>query len=327
MSIRRRSELLVLALLVGAPLARAEGVTAPAPAQSQADVEQYREAFKKGYEKYTEGAFGEAIGLWDPIYRELGPKRGYRLAFNLARAHEKVSDFVLAGERYEAFLDEVDARRKAGEVLDAIVEMEAKEAEERIDELRATRGRIKVIPGAQPLEARLDARPRRAAGFTAYVSPGEHEIAFLSGDKTIDTQKVTVDAGQIVEVAPPPSAEEPKPARAESPRETRLETVRPFSPLVLYVGAGMTAASFVLPVILYVNASNLVDQLRSEEPPNASANAQYSNARNAAYASWALPIGLGAVTAGLAAWYFAGAKERLVVLRPGVGGASVSGQF
>src|SRR5207237_1050262 len=83
--------------------------------------------------------------------------------------------------------------------------------------------------------------------------------------------------------------------------------------------------------------SNLVDQYRAAQSQAAerastdrseqdALSRQYSNARNAAYASMALPIGLGAVTAGALVWYFAGTKERVVVV-PALGGASVSGRF
>ena len=85
---RTRSSALGLALLL-----------ALAPALARADddaMAPYRERFKAGFEKYRAGAYGEALSYWEPIYRELGPEQGYRLSWNLARAHEALGDATRA---------------------------------------------------------------------------------------------------------------------------------------------------------------------------------------------------------------------------------------
>ena len=77
--------------------------------------------------------FGEAIAIWEAIYGELGARRGYRLAFNIARAYEQrattrsgspeaFTDTVKALEHYAAYVNETTRRHDAGEAkLGALV--------------------------------------------------------------------------------------------------------------------------------------------------------------------------------------------------------------
>ncbi|MGD0530463.1 MAG: hypothetical protein ABSE49_35345, partial [Polyangiaceae bacterium] len=74
MWIRRLSELAVVACLA---LAAADARAVPPPATTMDDpMEQYRERFKQGMDRYRAGAPAEAVGYWEPIYRELGEQKG-----------------------------------------------------------------------------------------------------------------------------------------------------------------------------------------------------------------------------------------------------------
>ena len=75
----------------------------------------YRGQFQRGMERYKEGALSEAIGYWEPVYRELGERNGYRLAYNLGIAYQELGDATHAAERFQSFLGEVDARRERGD--------------------------------------------------------------------------------------------------------------------------------------------------------------------------------------------------------------------
>ena len=98
MSTRRPSDFLFVALL-------ALGAAMPAPAFAgpgdETPFTQYRERFKQGLDRYNEGAFTEAVGYWEPIYRELGEHEGYRLAYNLGVAYMPVElgDATRAADR------------------------------------------------------------------------------------------------------------------------------------------------------------------------------------------------------------------------------------
>jgi len=84
-----------------------------APVNDDALAE-YRERFKQGMDRYNQGAAAEAIGYWQPIYRELGEQKGYRLAYNLGVAYAELGDATKAAEHLQAFVTEVDARRARG---------------------------------------------------------------------------------------------------------------------------------------------------------------------------------------------------------------------
>ena len=283
----------------------------------------YRERFKLGLERYKAGAVAEAIRYWEPIYRELGASKGYRIAFDLARAYETYGDFTRAAELYSSFVSEVEARR-IGETIVPLVEDEASEAQARLAELAKTKGRIHVLAGDTAISARIDAGESRVAGFVAYVPPGPHEVVFGTGDH-VDKREVTVGAGESVEIKPPAT---PPPLGVQAPSPTmpiapspspevhythRIE--HPFSPIVLYAGAGLTLVSIVVPALAHGNAvayqeSNALSSDPGSDAKNASIRAQYTTAKTEYYAALALPITLAAATCALTGWYFFGAKER-----------------
>jgi hypothetical protein len=334
---------LALALTLGARSAAAQTPPAPvmppppanfAPAVD-AEKARIRERFRLGMAKYQEQAYREAIGYWDAIYREMGPREGYRVSFNLARAYEKFSDSTRAAERYEAFLAEVELRRQEGKELEPIVEKEEKEALERLAELRALKGRVRVRAGAQPMEAKIDDTERRAAGFVAYVAPGPHVVVFVRGSELVAKREVAVNAGEVIDVDPPAL-----PAPPGERLQTRREVAHPFAPAVLYVAGAATLASVVVPVAMYASALSIKRKhdalLDAAGQTNDMATAKgyendYLTTRTTAYATVAIPASLAAITGGLVAWYFLGKKEHELVVRPvptqGGLGLGASGRF
>jgi hypothetical protein len=316
----RLAALVVLsaAFVVTCPAFAQEPTPAPSPAPTTTPTpaappkNDYLERFQAGIEKYGDGAYAEAIGYWDAIYRELGPQKGYRLAFNMARAYEKLRDFTQAAERYELFLAEYGSRKLAGVALDTNVDREASEAKDRLAELQRTTGRIRVNAGTSSLDAKIDATPRRAAGFTAYVAPGDHTVTFVRGNTTVDARSVHVKAGELVEATPPA---DPTPQPQPAPRiGHRLE--RPFSPVVLYIGAGATVLSVLVPLLTYNNALNIAHSHDGSIDPafRAKAEADYPAARTTAYATLAVPLTLGVATGALATWFFLGSSERAFLI-------------
>jgi hypothetical protein len=111
-------------------------------------------------------------------------------------------------------------------------------------------------------------------------------------------------------VAPPPP-----------PQETRFETrvERPFSPVVLWVGAGVAALSLVLPAITYANALSIKSDYDAPTTTRADKErlaSDYDSARTNAYASVVVPAALGAAVGALALWYVLGAKETRTPITP-----------
>jgi hypothetical protein len=337
MSIRRHSELVAVIVACGAC-----GFAGSSRADEDA-LAAYRDRFRQGMDRYKAGAMAEAIRIWSAIYEEIGAERGYRLSFDLARAYEANFETSRAAERYQSFLDEVARRRAAGESLDDLVEREEKEARDRLADLDAANGRIRVLGGSQSVLTQIDTADPRLGTFVSYVAPGGHVVVFAPGSEHAEHRDVTVKAGEIVDVAPTPrpalvftgpeGALEPGAPRVIT-RVHRLETAHPFSPVVLYVAVGTTAASVVVPIVTYAHAYSLIsshNDSKTTASQRVAIESEYPAARTEAYASLALPIALGAVTVSLVSYYFAGSKEREVRVAatplPGGGAATLSGAF
>jgi hypothetical protein len=310
-------------------LFRLVGVIAFVATTARADeMDPYRERFKIGYEKYVAGAVGEALQYWEPIYRELGPQKGYRLSYNIARAYETLGDATRAAERYESFLDEAQARKDRGEALEEIVEKEIGEARTHHDGLVQSKGRIRVAPTTPAETVQIDSIEPRLAGFTAYVPPGHHTITFAPGTKDAERKEIDIAAGQLVEIAPPPQPESPSPVPKMEVRELR-ETTHPYGIGWIVAAGSLTAASIVAPVIAYSVAQsqyNAIDQAKDDIDLQTRKINDYYAARTAAYVTLAIPLVLAATTAGLFAGYVFGAKENIRLVPVGAG-ASILGTF
>ncbi len=303
---------LVIVLAVG--IARTAGA-APDP------MAEYRERFRTGLARYQAGAIAEAIQYWEPVYRELGPDRGWRLAFNLARAYEKLGDFTRAVERYESFVAQVARRRESGEAMEELIVREEEETRERLAAIAASRGRIVVTPVATPIAVKIDGSEPRLAGFTAYVAPGTHVVVFDPGSQREARREIVVAAGERVELVPPAleprvapaepaPVDVPKPAPEPSPPPKTVRVVeRPFSSVVLWAFGGAAVASTIVPILTYQSASDYRAQ-KNGTPPDPRATDEYDARRTTAYVTLAIPITLAAGTAALAGWYFFGTRER-----------------
>jgi hypothetical protein len=340
MWIRRLFDLLIVACLV---LAAGPARAAPPQSGSGDDpLASYRERFKQGMDLYKSGAFAEAIGLWEPIHRELGEEKGYRVAYDLGIAYEEIGDATGAAEHLQSFLAQVDARRSQGEALPAIVAKEEADARDRVASLTAAKGRIRVDPGTPPRAVQVDAMVPRVSMFVAWVYPGEHTVIFGPGTADELSARVEVHAGELVTVAPPPPPEpapgpppprdvpppaassEVPPAPPPPPPPTRLEAEHPFSPVVLAVSGGLAVAAGIAAIPLTSHAWALRDQYATETPTIAPGDrSSFDTARSWAYGTTGVAVGLAAITAGLATWYLLGSSERTVVVTP----AGVAGRF
>lgn len=277
------------------------------------DLEAYRERFRAGMERYTAGAMAEAIAYWEPVYRELGPSRAYRLAYNLGRAHDALGDSTRAAERYEAFLAEVEARRSLGEGLDDLVQREDTAARQRLATLAEEKGRIHVPSGPAPATAQVDGSEPRLAGFTAYVAPGRHVVIFQPGSPRSRRLEVNVKAGERVSVTPPAAeVEEPVAQRNDMPpvgAPTPAVGVEPLPrasegtearipPYIPYVTGGAAVVAGALSAGFYARASGLSSDY--DVAPDATEAQRlrdsYGTARSITYVSLAAAIGLTATT-------------------------------
>lgn len=331
MWIRRLSE---LALAGSLALSAADAGADPPGAAPDDALAAHREQFKRGMDLYEHGDAAEAVAIWEPVYRDLGEQRGYRLAYDLGIAYAALDDAPRSGERLQAFVSEVDSRRGRGEALGAAVTKEESDARARLARLATSLGRVQVVPGSSPSVARVDAGIPHAAGFIAWVAPGQHAVTFDPGTRDERTIPIDVAPGALVELVPPPpgpaipasgppatqgptapTASGPSAPSSEPPAETaRAPATRsaPFSPWLIAVGGGATLAVAGAAVALELHASSLRDQDVAEQTHSpggtiASADrASFTTARTWAYVSVGGAVGLAGLTGGIAAWYLLG---------------------
>jgi hypothetical protein len=286
----------------------------PAPAPTPDNpLDTLRERFREGMDKYKAGAFADAILIWEAIYRDLGAERGYRLAFDLARAYDALGDLIKAADHYESYLDGVSRRRAEGELLEANVERQEEIARDRLDKIAGLKARIRVKAGLrQPVIVQIDNTPPRVAGFTVYVEPGAHTVTFGTGADA-DVRHLVTERGAIVDVEPRADVAIPPPIETPTRYETRVE--HPFSPLVLWVSAGVAVASLVVPAITYAHALSVKSDYDSPTTSTSDkltlAN-DYESARTNAYASIVVPAVFTAAATTFAVWYVLGTKETRV---------------
>lgn len=332
MSTRLRSErrvraaaLVALLVVMGTSRARAEPPPDP-PTTEDADLEASRARFRKGMEAYAAGDYAGAIVVWQAIYGELGAERGYRLAFNLARAHDAFGDAARATELYAAYLDEVAKRRARGEELPAIVLKQATDAEARTAELARTRGRVRVAASRAPVLVSIDGGTARPTGFSALLPPGRHVLVFRTGETDV-RREIVLEEGATLEVVPPEPPAAPAAPRPDPRPLVEARTVRPFSPVWIFVGAGATAVSVLLPALQYARALSIAREHDGSDDPLARERlaAEYSGAKTASYATLSIPVVLGAATLGLGAAFVFGSRTESV--RIGARGLGLQGEL
>ena len=309
----RSSWLLILALVL---------VPRAALAQDGDALDPLRERFKNGMESYRAGRFADAILVWDAIYRELGPAKGYRLSYNLGRAYDGFGNPTRAAEHYEIFLAEVVARRDRNETIEENVVEQETEARQRLGDLAVKNGRIRVLAGTRTHIAQLDRESPRVGAFVVYVTPGRHTVV-LDADKSFE---VDIAAGEIREIDPPEKVAPP--VVFERPRRYETHTEHPFSPTYLWVAGAVTVATVVIPIATYANALSIKSDYDSPSTPRdrkTQLASDYDGAKSTAYATIAIPSVLAAATVALSAWYLVGTKD--VRVEVGLARVGLQGTF
>src|SRR5436190_230794 len=261
MSIRIRSEI-VIALVLLAPANALAQDAPPAPSPpAEAPADPLRERAKLGFEKYNAGLYAEAIVLWGEVYRQSGREKGYRVAFNLARAYDQLGDATRAGDFYTRYVREVERRRSAGQTIEKIVADQEQDARTRLKELEPSTARILVLTkGVTTITVDAEDPHVEDSAYLAYVAPGGHVVTFGTGAEQ-KRREVQVAKGETIEVEPPPPPPPPPPP------EYRVQIERPYSSAFLYIAGGAAVASVLFPIVLYSNTSALADDYTQANTP------------------------------------------------------------
>ena len=320
------------------PAAPTLAPSAPAPAASVAstDATAADAAFARGLSSFEAKHYAEAIATWEALATSLGEERGFRVLYNLGLAYEAEGDPTRAIERFEGFLRHLAAQSAE---LSRDLEERRQDAAERARALKSTRaGVLFPAPRGRECTVTIDGGPPRAAGFTAYVAPGEHTIELFSGSPDARKLRVTASLGRVLTVdttppAPPPPAPPPPRLVLVAPPESPPDFPTPW----VLGGGALCLLSFGLPLGLGVHASSLRDDAEKLGPGHtqySDALRRFDDAREAYRTAYLLPAALGAATLTVAAVFLvrvrtyrpASDKPR-AALSLTLGGAWLDGSF
>lgn len=295
--------------------------------------------FERGLTLFEEGEHDAAAAVWEELLSDLGSDRGWKLNYNLGLAYWSAKRPTLAVERFEAFVRRVAAEAAA---LPEELEQRREDAAAKIGIIKAEHGAV-VLPAAPGVTVSIDGASSRPAGYTAYVTPGVHRVTVISNDGRTSESAVEVLAGrqQIVDTRQPDPAPAPLPAAPEPvpvlPPPSSPQQPPTFPWLIVGIGTGLTAAGFILPAVMYQRGRGAfqdADALGAGHSGYADARDDYASARTAYAVSYALPAGLGAITAGIAiygiidvATWSPSDDRRALELDVGPGGAWLRGRF
>jgi tetratricopeptide (TPR) repeat protein len=296
--------------------------------------------YRRGLALYEVGNYTGAIATWEALRESIGERRGWKVLYNLALGYQAMGDTSRAIERYDAFLSAAEAfdARESPEVGARL-----RDALGRVHALKATYGAVVVrapASGAQAL-TRVGSGEARPAGYTVWLSPGEHEVEVGTGTSRAHTVKVIVKAGTTVEVAtddlaPPPAPVVPAPAAPPLPGPSpAVPAAAHFPTAWVIVGAGLTVASAALPIALGLHASSqrqAAEEMGAGSTGYTAAVSDFHSTRTLYYASYVAPGLVAAVTATIATVGLLGGRGRgQVELRAaalGRGGAAwLAGSF
>ncbi|MEJ7732257.1 MAG: hypothetical protein WKG00_24005 [Polyangiaceae bacterium] len=238
--------------------------------------------FKRGLDAFDARDYLGAAAIWEPLTTPAGGAR-WKVLYNLGLAYQSAGDAARAIDRFEAFA--ASAEREASR---------PPELEER---------RLDALERARTLRAGMSSAPPIAAPPpSSALPPGPAAPA----------PATPVVAAAPVTTSPPPSS---TPDSAPLPR-------RSFPTAWVLVGAGLTAASVALPLVLRSEAEDAradAEDLGAGHTGYAAARDDYESARSTYQAAWALPAALGAITAGIAVYgmVHVSGDPRSAAARPG----------
>ncbi len=276
-----------LSLFLGLALALAPRAAAAALPEAEVDA-----LFKQGLEAFDAGRHADAISPWSRLVEQGDANKVWRVLYNLGLAHEAQGQRARALERFEAFA------RAVGEQPGSLpIEFEGRrqDAVERANRLRPEVAMLRVLPSknGERVAVRISGGKPRDAGFATYLEPGDYRLEMGEGTR-MKSRELTLAKGELLTIVaeqlPPPPPPPPPPYRPPIPVEA-----------VISSGA-VTVASLGLPLGMYFRAQGLranAEAVLPEDPAYPAALEEFSAARTAYFATWAVPAALGATTLAL----------------------------
>ena len=283
-------------------------------------------AFDRGLESYDAHDYPRAIAAWEDFLSQ-GKGGNWRILYNLGLAYESNRQPAIAVDRYDAFIKRV--AEEPG-TLPAELEDRRQDAVDRATRLRKELGHLVFVAptGSVRVPFRLDGGEALVTPVDRYLAPGLHAVVVGEGarSKRAELEVVAGRADTFVVEPLPPAPATPK---HTAPERRRLVRVEPFPTAIVIAGAGLTAASFGLPLGLGLRASSLRSDavvLGRGHSRYASAKSKFESARTAYDVSYVLPAVLAAATVGVAivGGVRAGKREVVVGIDASLSGPAIS---
>lgn len=210
-------------------------IASAAPASAAGETEDDRKAagklFTEAQRAFSAGDFKHAAESFEAAYKRV-PK--LPALWNAARAWHRAGEPVRAANLYAEYLDK--APPNAPDRASAITSMKQLEGKLGRLEIHADGFDVVTVDG-EPLE-----------GSRLYVSPGTHVVEGKKGSKVArETPSATPGVATSVALVVP--ADAPPPVVRPPPPAPEPEKWRGFSPAVVAVAGGLTAASAVVMVV------------------------------------------------------------------------------
>lgn len=272
-----------------------EGAPADQAAESQPEsLERAQEArthFADGIEHFEAHRYRDAIRAWQ-LAAQLVPSAD--LWFNIARAHEELSEYEQAIEHYQRYLrDRVDPPDRE-RLEQHIEELRARAATERERQrTRPTTGVLRLTASRDGSDVQLDGE---AVGTSPWeqpreLAPGRHQLAVLREGYVPFRSEVSLEAGVMTA------------AYADLVPETRYRAIQA-DRIFTWITWGLAAVSLGVSIGLGVEAASRQ-------------TTDLADARSwAAYSDGALAGGIGLAVVGLVLWFVEGravGTERITV--------------
>lgn len=302
---------------------------------NQTDQDTEASAFRQGLDKFRDGDTKGAMEIWQGLLQTLGNECGWKVLFNLGRAHEKLGDPTRAIESYSAFVAAADKQANpTGKELEV-----RKAAVESVAALKAKYGAIHVAaPPKGVVWVRVGLSEPQPAGFTLYVAPGSHELELFARTPQSTKQTVHTFAGRVTEIQIPGGATSVAPVRADRVEQEAQPTAeagpRPFPTVLVVVGGGLTAVSAGASVFLYTRQSAKradAEAFARSDPSYARLRDEHQDARTLYYVSLGVTGVFAVATTAVALGHVFGGDDApahvQVDVRPGTASLGLSGKF
>lgn len=226
---------LVAALVTGLlPAGLASGQRADErPAPSAQDKRAAARAFAEGQQAFRKRDYSLAAEKFEEAHR-LAPH--HSAVWNAARSRQRAGDLARAANLYAAYIEIAPPHA-----------WDRNRANTELQKLTEQLGKIEIHVIGEIENITIDGEPGETG--VVFVTPGTHVIAGEAPDGPV-THKQSVEAGKMVSVLleppPPPEPEPPPPPKKEKPAPKPPD--KTWSPTVVYVGGGVTAAAALFTV-------------------------------------------------------------------------------